>query len=448
MHEASSHVIFGLSPLVVATAIFVIAYAVIIVDRLNRAIVALLGAACVIGFGVLNQEQAIHGIDFNTLGLLTGMMVLVGITQKCGVFQFLAIKAAKAAKGNPWGILVMLSVVTAVLSALLDNVTTVLLVAPVTLLIADELRINPYPLLFAEINASNTGGTATLIGDPPNIMIGSATGLTFNEFLVNLGPVSIAAFAITLIPLWFIYGRNLGAAPEAKERLMAFNENEAITDKKLLKQCLAVFALVIVGFVLAHPLHLEPATIAITGASLLLLLVTLPVDREEATHKVHGFFAQVEWVTIFFFCGLFIIVAGVEHAGLLQILAEWTLDLTAGDFVVTTLVIMWLAAVLSAIVDNIPFVATMIPMIKGMLPVFQEAGIPPEQLTALWWALAAGACLGGNGSLIGASANLIVAGIAERSGVPIRFLPFLKVAFPLMLLQVAIGAIYVWWRYL
>ena len=448
MHEASAQTIFGLSPLFVATTIFVLTYAVIIVDRLNRAIVALLGAALVIGFGVLTQEQAIRGIDFNTLGLLTGMMVLVGITQKSGVFQFLAIKAAKLAKGSPWGILVMLSVVTAVLSALLDNVTTVLLVAPVTLLIADELKINPYPLLFAEINASNTGGTATLIGDPPNIMIGSATGLTFNQFFLNLAPLAIIAFAVTLIPLWMIYGRHLSASPEAKERLMAFNEYEAITDVKLLKQCLTVFGLVILGFVFAHPLGLEPATIAMAGAALLLLVVTLKVDRMEATQKVHGFFAHVEWVTIFFFCGLFIIVTGVEHAGLLKILAEGILNLTAGDFAVTTLVIMWMAAILSAIVDNIPFVATMIPMVKDMLPVFQEAGVPPHQLEALWWALAAGACLGGNGSLIGASANLIVAGIAERSGVPIRFLPFMKVAFPIMLLQVSIGAVYVWWRYL
>ena len=448
MHEASAQTIFGLSPLFVATTIFVLTYAVIIVDRLNRAIVALLGAALVIGLGVLTQEQAIRGIDFNTLGLLTGMMVLVGITQKSGVFQFLAIKAAKLAKGSPWGILVMLSVVTAVLSALLDNVTTVLLVAPVTLLIADELKINPYPLLFAEINASNTGGTATLIGDPPNIMIGSATGLTFNQFFLNLAPLAIVAFAATLIPLWMIYGRHLSASPEAKERLMAFNEYEAITDVKLLKQCLTVFGLVILGFVFAHPLGLEPATIAMAGAALLLLVVTLKVDRMEATQKVHGFFAHVEWVTIFFFCGLFIIVTGVEHAGLLKILAEGILSLTGGDFAVTTLVIMWMAAILSAIVDNIPFVATMIPMIKDMLPVFQGAGVPPHQLDTLWWALAAGACLGGNGSLIGASANLIVAGIAERSGVPIRFLPFMKVAFPIMLLQVSIATVYVWWRYL
>jgi len=287
-----------------------------------------------------------------------------------------------------------------------------------------------------------------MIGDPPNIMIGSATGLSFNQFLLNLAPIAIVAFAVTLIPLWFIYGRNLGATPEAKEKLMAFNENDAITDKKLLKQCMLVYALVIVGFVLAHPMHLEPATIAMSGAALLLLLVTLPLDREEATLNVHGFFAQVEWVTIFFFIGLFIIIAGVEHAGLLKILAEWVLNLTSGDFAVTTLAILWLAAIFSAIVDNIPFVATVIPMIKDMLPVFQEAGIPAQQLTSLWWALALGACLGGNGSLIGASANLIVAGIAERNGVAIRFLPFLKVAFPIMLLQVAVATLYIWWRYL
>lgn len=448
MHENSIHTIFGFSPLWLATSILILTYAVIISERFNRAIVALLGAAVVIVTGVLTQEQAVQGIDFNTIGLLTGMMILVGITKECGVFQFLAIKAAKAAKGSPWGILVMLSIVTAVLSAFLDNVTTVLLVAPVTLLIADELKINPYPLLFAEINASNTGGTATLIGDPPNIMIGSATSLTFNDFVIHLSPIAIVAFSATLIPLWFIYGRTMSATPEARARIMAFNEYEAIHDVGLLKRCLLVFSLVITGFVLAHSLHMEPATIALGGAALLLLLVTFPLDNEHAGHKVHEFFGQVEWITIFFFCGLFIIVTGVEHAGLLQILADWTLSLTAGNFTITVLVILWVSAILSSIVDNIPYVATMIPMVKGMLPVFQEAGIPLEQAEGLWWALALGACLGGNGTLVGASANLIVAGIAERNGVPFRFLTFLKVAFPLMILQVLISTLYVWMRYL
>lgn len=448
MTDPISHAVFGWPPLVVATTILVLAYAVIIVDRLNRAIVALVGASLVIGLGVLTQEQAIRGIDFNTIGLLTGMMVLVGITKGSGVFQFLAIKAAKMAKGNPWGILVMLSVVTAALSAFLDNVTTVLLVAPVTLRIADELRINPYPILFAEINASNTGGAATLIGDPPNIMIGSATGLSFNQFLFHLGPLCLVVFAATLIPLWLIYGRHMTVANDAKDRLMAFNEYEAISDRKLLAQSLTVLALVILGFVLAHPLHLESATIAMGGAAALLLLVTFTPNQEKAAQAVQKSFMHVDWITIFFFCGLFIIAAGVDHAGLLKMFARWTLNLTGGDFAVTTMVILWISAILSAALDNIPFVATMIPVIKDMVPVFEQAGIPAHQLNGLWWALAAGACLGGNGSLIGASANLIVAGFGERHGVPFRFFPFLKVAFPIMLLQIAISTVYVWWRYL
>ena len=448
MTDPLTGTVFGWSPLAVSTCIFVLSYAVVVTDMLNRAIVALLGAALVVGLGVLTQEEAIRGVDFNTIGLLTGMMVLVGVTKDSGIFQFLAIKATKMAGGNPWGILVMLSLITAVLSAFLDNVTTVLLVAPVTLLIADELQINPYPLLFAEINASNSGGSATLIGDPPNIMIGSATALTFNDFVLHLAPLSLIVFTATLLPLWVIYGRHLNVSPQARERVMGFDEYAAIRDVRLLKQSLTVFGLVIVGFVLAHPLHLEPATIAVGGASLLLLLVTLGSGQEEASHKLHEFFTRVEWVTIFFFIGLFIIVAGVEHAGLLKMMTEQTLSLTGGDFAVTTMVVLWIAAILSAIVDNIPFVATMIPMIKDMLPVFEAAGVPPHQLEGLWWALAAGACLGGNGSLIGASANLIVAGIAERGGVPFRFLPFFKIAFPIMLFQVAISAVYVWWRYL
>lgn len=448
MTEPLSNTVFGWPALAVATCIFVLSYAVIIADKFNRAIVALLGATLAVGLGVLTQEQAIRGVDFNTIGLLTGMMVLVGVTKDSGIFQFLAIKAAKMAKGSPWGILVMLSIITAVLSAFLDNVTTVLLVAPVTLLIADELQINPYPLLFAEINASNSGGTATLIGDPPNIMIGSATHLTFNDFIIHLTPLSLVVFTVTLVPLWFLYGRHMSVSPQARERVMAFNEYAAIRDVRLLKQSLVVFGLVIVGFVLAHPLHLEPATIAMGGAALLLLLVTVGSDPESASHKLHEFFTRVEWVTIFFFIGLFIIVAGIEQAGLLKMMAGWMLSLTGGDFAVTTMVVLWISAVLSAVVDNIPFVATMIPMIKDMLPAFEAAGVPPHQLEGLWWALAAGACLGGNGTLIGASANLIVAGIAERGGVPFRFLPFLKVAFPLMLLQVGISAVYVWWRYL
>ncbi len=448
MTDPISHTVFGWPPMAVATAIFVLSYAALIVDRLHRAIVVLVGASLVVGLGVLTQEQAIHGIDFNTIGLLIGTMVLVAIMGESGVFQFLAIKAAKAAGGNPCGLLVMLSVVTAGLSAFLNNVAVVLLVAPVTLMIARELRVSPYPLLFAEINAANTGGTATLIGDPPNIMIGSAAGLTFNQFVLHLAPLILIVFAATLVPLWWIFGRHMKVAPEAKARLMALNEYDAIIDRKLLARSVPVFVLMLVAFALAEALRLEMGTIAMGSATVLLLWVTLTWDRDKAAQAVQRYFMSVEWGTIFFFCGVFIIVAGVEQTGLLKMIAEWTLSLTGGDFALTTMAVLWVAAIMSAIVDNIPFVAAMIPTVKDMLPVFQGAGIPAHQLTGLWWALAAGACLGGNGTLIGAAANLVVAGIAERNGVPFRYLPFLKIAFPIMLLQVTISAVYVWWRYL
>ncbi len=441
---AVTHVIFGWDPLWVSTILFIVTYAVIVTERVNRAIVSLLGAGLMITTGILNQETAVRGVDFNTLGLLTGMMVIVAITRRCGVFQFVAVWSAKKVQARPWGILVMLSIVTAVFSALLDNVTTVLLIAPVTLLITEELKVNPYPFLFAEIFASNIGGTATLIGDPPNIMIGSAVGLSFNDFVVNLAPITPLILVLTLIIIYFIWGRSMRASPENRRRVMDFNELEAITDVRLLKQSLAVLALVILGFVMAHPLHLEPATIAMFGAALLLLLSNLPNNAEEQSENVHHTFGEVEWVTIFFFVGLFIVVHGIEHAGLLNILADKVLQLTGGDMTNTALAILWVSAVASAIVDNIPFVATMIPMINAMAPTFGGA----DALMPLWWSLALGACLGGNGSLIGASANLIVAGFAERAGHRIRFLPFMFMAFPLMLISIVIASGYVLLRFL
>ncbi len=441
---AVTHVIFGWDPLWVSTILFIVTYAVIVTERVNRAIVSLLGAGLMITTGILNQEMAVRGVDFNTLGLLTGMMVIVAITRRCGVFQFVAVWSAKKVQARPWGILVMLSIVTAVFSALLDNVTTVLLIAPVTLLITEELKVNPYPFLFAEIFASNIGGTATLIGDPPNIMIGSAVGLSFNDFVVNLAPITPLILVLTLIIIYFIWGRSMRASPENRRRVMDFNELEAITDVRLLKQSLAVLALVILGFVMAHPLHLEPATIAMFGAALLLLLSNLPNNAEEQSENVHHTFGEAEWVTIFFFVGLFIVVHGIEHAGLLNILADKVLQLTGGDMTNTALAILWVSAVASAIVDNIPFVATMIPMINAMSSTFGGA----DALMPLWWSLALGACLGGNGSLIGASANLIVAGFAERAGHRIRFLPFMCMAFPLMLISIVIASGYVLLRFL
>lgn len=438
-----STVIFGLSPLAVSLAIFVLTYAVIVTEKINRSVVALLGAGLMIFAGVLNQAEAFHGIDLNTISLLTGMMVIVAITQKSGVFQYVAVKAAKVVKADPWGLLVMLSVVTALFSALLDNVTTVLLIAPVTLLITDALRISPYPYLFSVIFASNIGGTSTLIGDPPNIMIGSAAKLTFNDFLFNLAPVAALIMALMMIPIYFIWGRKLHAAAEDRALVMAFNERESITDARLLKQALFVIVLVIAGFVLAHSIGQEPGTIAMFGAALLLLLRVYDQQADEQSHLIHKTFGEVEWVTIFFFVGLFVVVAGIEKAGALELLANRIVAWTGGDFTVTAYVILWVSAVLSAVVDNIPFVATMIPVIQSMGGVFT-----PGQIEPLWWSLALGACLGGNGTLIGASANLVVAGLAERAGQPIRFLPFMLMAFPLMLASIGVSSVYLWWRYL
>ena len=436
-------VLFGLSPVWFAGSLFVLTYLLIVTERLNRAVIAMTAAALMIIGGVLTQEAAVQGVDFNTIGLLTGMMIIVGITRDSGVFQYLAIRSAKMVNADPWGILVMLMFVTAVLSALLDNVTTVLLIAPVTLLITDTLKINAYPYLFAEIFAANIGGTATLIGDPPNIMIGSATGLGYNDFLFNLAPIAIFILLVTMAPIYLIWGRHLKADPELIKKVMQYREIDAIKDWVLLKKSLFVLTLVMIGFIVGHDYGYQPATIAMFGAALLLILHCLPHDQEKQTKLVARSLGEVEWITIFFFIGLFILVYGVETTGILESLAHQVIELTEGDKAVTAISILFVSAVASAIVDNIPFVATMIPLIKSMAASFGGT----EELLPIWWSLALGACLGGNGSLVGASANLIVAGFAERSGQPIRFLPFMLMAFPLMLGSVCISAVYVYFRY-
>lgn len=445
MHELHQpDVIFGISPAWFAGSLFVLTYLLIITERLNRAIIAMSAAALMIVGGVLTQEAAIQGVDFNTIGLLTGMMIIVGITRDSGVFQYLAIRSAKIVKADPWGILVMLMFVTALLSALLDNVTTVLLIAPVTLLITDTLKISAYPYLFAEIFASNIGGTATLIGDPPNIMIGSATGLGYNDFLFNLAPIAILILLVTVIPVYLIWGRHLKADQKLINKVMMYREIDAIKDWKLLKKSLFVMTLVMFGFIVGHDYGLQPATIAMFGAALLLILNCLPHDQETQTNMVARSLGEIEWITIFFFIGLFILVYGVETTGLLELLADHVIELTDGDKTVTALSILFVSAIASAIIDNIPFVATMIPLIKNMAVSFGGA----EELLPIWWSLALGACLGGNGSLVGASANLIVAGFAERAGQPIRFLPFMLMAFPMMIVSVCISSVYVYFRYL
>ncbi len=445
MHAVDTpQLIFGWDPVWFAGSLFVVTYALIMSERINRAIVATSAAAIMVLAGVISEQHAVDGVDFNTIGLLTGMMVIVAITRRSGVFQYLAVWSAKKVKAQPWGILLMLSLVTAVLSALLDNVTTVLLIAPVTLLITEALGVKAYPYLFVEIFASNIGGAATLIGDPPNIMIGSSVGLSFNDFIVHTAPAAVIVMLVTMVPVYWIWGRHLHASDESRQRVMNYKEREAITDKVLLIKSLAVLALVILGFALAHFIDKQPSTIALAGAALLLLLDNLGKHAPAQTKSVHATFAEVEWVTIFFFVGLFVVVHALERTGLLTMLAEGILRLTGGDLTVTAMAVLWGSAVASAVVDNIPFVATTIPLIKSMAPTFGGA----ENLMPLWWSLALGACLGGNGSLVGASANLIVAGFAERSQQPIGFLAFTLAAFPLMILGIAVSSLYIYLRYL
>jgi Na+/H+ antiporter NhaD/arsenite permease-like protein len=442
MHGASN-VYFGLDPMWVSTVILAVTYAIIMSEKVNRAIIALIGASVMILVGVFDQTEAIRGIDWNTIGLLTGMMILVSISRRSGMFEYIAIVSAQAAKAHPAGILFVLQITTAVLSAFLDNVTTVLLVVPVTLAICKELEVPAYPYLFAEIFASNIGGTATLIGDPPNILIGTQVGLAFNDFVIHLTPVIIVVMVVQAIMIQLVWGKDLKTTPEREARVMAMNADESIKDWLLLKQSLVVISLVMIAFVLARPLHLEPATIAMFGAAVLMLLDNWAHQTEKAAHNIHQTFGDVEWITIFFFIGLFMVVHGVEHGGLLRLLAEKLVAATGGSMANAGYAILWASAFLSAIVDNIPFVATMIPLIKSMAPAYGG----PDKIEPLWWCLSLGACLGGNGTLIGASANLTVAGIAERNGIPFRFMTYTMYAMPMMIVSVAICHVYIWWRY-
>jgi Na+/H+ antiporter NhaD/arsenite permease-like protein len=441
--HAASHVYFGLNPMWVSSCILAITYATIMSEQVNRAIVALAGAGIMIIVGVLGQEEAIKGVDWNTLGLLTGMMILVSVSRRSGMFEFVAVWSARAAKAHPGGIMILLQVATAVLSALLDNVTTVLLIVPVTIAITKTLKVPPYPYLFAEIMASNIGGTATLIGDPPNIIIGSQVGLTFNDFIYNLAPVIVVILAVQTVMIHTLWGKDLRATAEAEAEIMAMRPSDSIKDWLLLKQSLIVLGAVMLGFVLARELHLEPATIALTGAAILMLLDNWAHHAEKASHNIHSTFGDVEWITIFFFLGLFVVVHGVEVGGLLHLLATKLVSATGGSLPATGYAVLWASAFLSAIVDNIPFVATMIPLIKNMAPAFGG----PEHIMPLWWCLSLGACLGGNGTLIGASANLTVAGISERNGVPFRFITYTLYAAPMTVVSVAICNVYIWWRY-
>lgn len=413
--------------------VFLITYAVIISEKVHRMVVAMAGGLLMILLGFLTQETAIKDdIDFNTLGLLTGMMILVTITRRTGVFEAIAVWSAVLTKGEPLRLLALLSVITAIASALLDNVTTVLLIVPVTLTLTDKLQVNPVPYLISEIIASNIGGTATLIGDPPNIMIGSAAGLSFNDFIFHLAPIAFLALLVTIGLLLFIYRKDLEVDEESRQALLKLNYKEEIKDWQLLRKSLWVLGLTILGFALHGVLHLESAVIALSGAILLMIL---------SSEEPEDILLHVEWPTIFFFTGLFVLVGGLKATGVIGHLASWSLEITHGNVMGTSLLVLWVSAIASAFIDNIPFVATMIPMLQEM---GQLSGL---NLEPVWWSLALGACLGGNGTLIGASANVIVAGIAEKNGIGLSFRQFMKIAFPLMLVSILLSHVYIYFRY-
>lgn len=427
---------------ILAIVVFLLTYAVLITEKVNRAVLALTGAAFMVILGILDVEKVFRDyIEWNTIALLIGMMIIVGITNKTGVFQYVAIKSAKAAGGNPMRILISLSLLTAVASAFLDNVTTVLLVVPVTFSITRILGVNPVPYLISEVIASNIGGTATLIGDPPNIMIGSANKhLTFNQFLIHLAPVTAVILVAALLMLYLIYRRELNVDSVNKEELMNLKEQDFIQDPVLMKKSLFVLGITILGFVLHSVIHLEASVIAMAGATLLMLIGLKEEQIEEAFHSV-------EWISIFFFAGLFTLVGGLQEVGVIKQLATQALNITNGDISCAAVLILWVSGVASAFIDNIPFVATMIPLIKDMAEGLGLAVSSPE-INALWWSLALGACLGGNGTIIGASANVIVASLADREGKGFTYMEFLKVGAPVTFVSLVISQVYIYLRYL
>ena len=422
---------------IVAIVIFVIAYALIISEKVHRTIVGLFGAMLMILFGIISQETAVHHIDFNTIGLLMGMMIIVNITSETGLFNFLAIWAAQKVKAQPVALLVVLSTITMVCSALLDNVTTVLLTVPITFSITSQLKVDVMPYLIAQILSSNVGGTATLIGDPPNIMIGSAVGLDFMAFVENLSLISILIFILVQFILIAVYRKELHTQPELQDKIMRLPAGAQITDHALLRKCLSVIFLTITLFVLHGSLGLESATVALSGAGLLLLLTA--TRDENAIVKV---LSKIEWPAIFFFGGLFILVGALVETGVIRMLAAEAIHATGGNVEATAMLILWMSAIASAFIDNIPFVATLIPLIQDM----GQMGL--SDLTPMWWSLALGACLGGNGTLIGASANVVVASMSAQRGRPISFLGFMKIAFPVMIFTVLVSSVYVYLRYL
>jgi Na+/H+ antiporter NhaD/arsenite permease-like protein len=418
----------------IAVASFLVALAVIASERLHRTKVALLGASIVVLFvGDFSQEQAIEAVDFNTIGLLAGMMILVYLTQQSGIYDYIAIRAGQLSKGDPLRVVLSMAGTTAVLSAFLDNLTTILLVVPITFLLADALDIDPIPLIVIEVIASNIGGTATLIGDPPNIIIAGRTGLSFNEFLVNLAPIVIVVFVV-IIPLLYLWFRSQLQVDERNRRyVMDLDARGSIRDEQELRRTVPVLIATVLLFFAHQPLHIEPATVALAGAAVGLLVTR--VALEEALSKI-------EWPTLFFFVALFVMVGALEETGAISEVADAVKDVTGGDRTAELLGITWVGAFGSGVVDNIPFTTAMLPVVEELQ---RSAGA--ESDNAYWWALALGACLGGNATIIAAAANVAAAGLTERAGRPIGFMPFLRIGIPVTLISIAISSAYVLVRY-
>ena len=409
-----------------AVIVFVFVMILIVTEKVHRAVAAVLGAVLITVTGVMDIETAAGYIDFNTVGVLAGMMIFVSVVKRSGMFEYLAVRSAKEAGGRPWSIMVVLTVVTALLSSVLDNVTTVLLMGPVTIAIAGVLRTDPVPFLLTQIIASNTGGTATLIGDPPNIMIGSAAGFTFVDFILHNGPVICLIMAVTLLYFRFMFGRGIAADSRAVKSVMKMDERSLITDRPLMIKSIVMTCITVAGFALHGVIGVETSVIALTAAVIMLLA---------GGQEPEKILSDVEWTTLIFFIGLFIVVGGLVETGMIDGLAEVMIRMTEGDGELATVVVLWASALLSSTLDNIPFVATMIPLIEAM----DKGGM---EVTSLWWALSLGACLGGNGTLIGASANVVVAGIGERNGCPITYMRFLKTGFPVMIISMLICTVY------
>lgn len=420
--------------IVLSLIVFVGVYYALTTEIINKSAAAILGAMILVIAGVLSQESAFEHIDWNVVFLLIGMMIIMSITKRTGLFQYVAIKIAKTARGEPLAILIMLSLVTALFSAVLDNVTTVLIIIPITILIAVELGIDPVPFVVTLAIASNIGGTATLIGDPPNIMIGSASGLGFIDFVFNLTPLVLIILVAFCGMVWLFFGKKLRVSNERKARIMSFNEAKAIEDPKLMAKSLAVIGLVVVAFLVHGVFHLEPSTVALTGAVVLIII--------SGQRELEHLFAELEWTTIFFFIGLFMLVGGLVDAGVMAKASAFLIGATEGHLRLTQFVVLWVSGVLSAIVDNIPFVATMIPLLQDM-----GSSLGKEAVEPIWWTLAMGACLGGNGTLIGASANVVSAGLSAKSGHPVSFWDFTKYGALFTLMSLGISTLYVLVRY-